>query len=243
MENGIWQRLSKNVNSRGKKKFFVKGTWQQDIVNIIAKYNPYYSIKFKRHLVYQSEIRSSRTDLLFKADGRCIHDVCPITKITFTLRIDLSYEITFNSKEIKHKVGVTKLARTKEWNSASVEYAKKINAKDKDVFVVRNRDSIGTSPSILKQIAYEGRISDRLSTSELDSIIRMKNKYIMEDATKSTVKGFIQTISVDPVILFLWTQAGIRIFHGLCKIDAVTWDATSKIVKTRLTKKSFSITN
>ena len=229
MENGIWERLSKNVNSRGKKKFFVKGTWQQDIVNIIAKYNTYCSIKFKRHLVYQSEIRSSRTDLLFKADGRCIHDVCPITKITLTLRTDLSYEITFNSKEIKHKVGVT--------NSASVEYAKRINAKDKDVFVAGNKDSIGTSPSILKQIAFEGRISGRLSTSELDSIIRMKNKYIMEDATKSTVKGFIQTISVDPVILFLWTQAGIRIFHDLCKMDAVTWDATSKIVKTRLTEK------
>ena len=59
----------------------------------------------------------------------------------------------------------------------------------------------------------------------------------MEDATKATVKGFMQTISVDPVILFLWTQAGIRIFHDLCKMDAVTWDATSKIVKIRLTEK------
>ena len=79
----------------------------------------------------------------------------------------------------------------KGWNSASVECAKRINAKDKDVFVPGNRDSIGTSPSILKQIAYEGRISGRLITSELDSIIRIKNKYIMEATTKSTVKGFI----------------------------------------------------
>ena len=93
MENGVWERLSKNINPRGKKKFFVKSTWQHDIVNTIAKYNPYCSIKFKRHLVYQSEIRSSRTDLLVKADGRCILDVCPITKITFKLKTDLSYEI------------------------------------------------------------------------------------------------------------------------------------------------------
>ena len=120
---------------------------------------------------------------MFTAYGRYIHDVCPITKITFTLRTDLSFEITFNSKEIKDKVGVTKtrpisgqervLERAKGWNSASVEYAKRINAKDQDIFVVGNRDSTGTSPSILKQIAYEGLISGRLSTSELDSIIRM----------------------------------------------------------------------
>ena len=123
----------------------------------------------------------------------------------------------FNSKEIKHKVGVTKakpisgqeraLERVKGWNSASVVYAKRTNAKDKDVFVAANRDSIGTSPSILKQVVYEGRISGRLSTSELDSIIRIKNKYIMEGATKSTVKRFMQTTSIDPLILFLWTES------------------------------------
>ena len=139
--------------------------------------------------------------------------------ITYTLRTDLSYDITFNSIEIKHKVRVTKarpksgqervLERAKGWNSTSVKYAKKINATGKDVFVARNRDSISTSPSILKQIAYESCISGRLNTSELNRITWMKNKYIMEDATKSTVKAFIQTISVDPVILFLWTRAGI----------------------------------
>ena len=48
MENGIWERLSKNVSSRGKKKFFMKGTWQEDKLKIISKYNPYCSIKFER---------------------------------------------------------------------------------------------------------------------------------------------------------------------------------------------------
>ena len=51
-------------------------------------------------------MKSSRTDLLVQTDGRCMYDFCPITKTTFTLRTDLSYEITFNSKEIKHKVGL-----------------------------------------------------------------------------------------------------------------------------------------
>lgn len=43
------------------------------------------------------------------------------------------------------------LEKANEWNSASVKYAKTINAKDKDVFVAGNRDSIGTSSSVLKQ--------------------------------------------------------------------------------------------
>ena len=126
--------------------------------------------------------------------------------------------------------------KANEWNSGSVKYTERINAKDKDVFVAGNRDSIGTSSSILKQLTYKGYVSNRLGTLELDYIIQMKNKYVIEDATKSIIKGFIQTISVHPVTLFLWMVAEFCIFHDLCKIDAVTWNPTSNMVKARLIK-------
>ena len=67
--------------------------------------------------------------------------------------------------------------------------------------------------------------------------MRMKTKYLVNGGSTSVVKGFMQLISVDPIILFLWKRRGIRIFNDICKMDAVTWDATSKIVKTRLADK------
>ena len=105
------------------------------------------------------------------------------------------------------------------------------------IYLSGNRDKIGTSPSILKQISHKGRTDGRLSSTELDSIMRMKIKYLVNDRSTSDVKGFIQLISVDLVVLFLCTEGGIRIFQDICKMDAVTWDTTSKIVKTRLTDK------
>ena len=168
--------------------------------------------------------------------------------VKFTLKKDFSFEVLSESSKVKYKIGVTKsrpisgeirnLEKAAMVNKpTSVENAKRINMKSGDIYLSGNRDKIGTLPSILKQISYEGRTDGRLGGTELDSMMQMKIKYLVNDRSTSDVKGFIQLISVDPVVLFLWTQGGIRIFHDICKMDAVKWNATSKIVKTRLTDK------
>ena len=138
------------------------------------------------------------------------------SRIWLLLVKDFSFEVLFKSNEVEHKIGVTKsrpisgeignLEKAAMVNkSASVEYAKRTNMKSGDIYLSGNRDKIGTSPSILKQISYEGRTDRRLSSTELDSVMRMKIKYLVNDRSTSDVKGFIQLISVDPVVLFLWT--------------------------------------
>ena len=191
-----------------------------------------------------SDIRTPRTDLLFVTNCKCQHETCEVKSVKFTLKKDFSFEVLFESKKVKHEIGVTKsrpisgeirnLEKAVMVNkSASVEHAKRINMKSGDIYLSGNRDKIGTSPSTLKQISYEGRTDGRLNSI----ITRMKIKYLVNDKSASDVKGFTQLISVDPAVLFLWTRGGIRIFHDICKMDAVTWDTTSKIVKTRLTDK------
>ena len=86
-------------------------------------------------------------------------------------------------------------------------------------------------------MAYENRKKDRLDSAELDSLLKLKNKFADLDVTSAPVKGFIQVVSVDPVIVLLWTRAAVKIFHDLCKMDAVFWDATGHIVQSRLTTK------
>ena len=73
-------------------------------------------------------------------------------------------------------------------------------------FVAGNKDNIGNSAATLRQISYEGKIGDCLSSGELDSLIRLKNKFLEDDKNKAEIKGFIQSISVYTVILFLWTK-------------------------------------
>ena len=65
---------------------------------------------------------------------------------------------------------------------------------------------IGNSAATLRQISYKGKIGDRLSSGELDSLIWLKTEYIENDKNKGEVKGFIQNISVYPVVLFLWSK-------------------------------------
>ena len=65
---------------------------------------------------------------------------------------------------------------------------------------------IGNSAATLRQISYEGKIGDRLSRGKLDSLIRLKIEYLENVKNKGGVKGFIQNISVYPVVLFLWSK-------------------------------------
>ena len=71
MESHVWDDLTKNTRTMGSKKYFQKGTWQHVIADIIARFSPYCTIVLKRHLVYISDIRTSRTDLLFVTTGKC----------------------------------------------------------------------------------------------------------------------------------------------------------------------------
>ena len=90
MESHVWGDLAKNIRTVGSKKYFRKGTWQHVIADIIARFNPYCTIVFKRHLVYMSDIRTSRTDLLFVTNSKCQHETCEVKNVKFTTKKDFS---------------------------------------------------------------------------------------------------------------------------------------------------------
>ena len=82
------------------------------------------------------------------------------------------------------------------------------------------------------------KIQHRLDTTELDSLLKLKKKFSIDDNKQTEkVKGFIQHISIEPVMLFLWTRAPIKIFHDVSVQDAIFWDATGHVVKLKLTSE------
>ena len=192
------------------------GSWQHYIAEAIANFNLYCTIIFRRHLVYQSTKRKSRTNKLFCANGFCKHETCGAKNVQLTLKTNLTFQLIFNGTNIKHQVGIKaqKPIRGKQREiekklshvSASLEYAERINEKPDGVFVAGNRDNIGNSAPTLRQISYEGKIGDLLSSGNFDGLIRLKNKYLESDKNKGEVKCFIRNISVYPVVPFLWTK-------------------------------------
>ena len=91
-----------------------------------------------------SDIRTSRTDLLFVTNGKCQHETCEVKNVKFTLKKYFSFKVLFESNKVKHKIGVTKsrairrevrnLEKATMVNkSASVEYTKRINMKSGDI--------------------------------------------------------------------------------------------------------------
>ena len=79
-----------------KKSFFRAGSWQHYIAEAITNFNPYCTIIFRRHLVYQSTKRKSRTDKLFSANGFCKHETCGVKNVQLTLKTDLTFELKWN---------------------------------------------------------------------------------------------------------------------------------------------------
>ena len=108
MESHVWDDLTKNIRTMGSKKYFRKGTWQHVIADITGRFNPYCTIVFKRHVVYMSDIRTFRTDLLFVTNSKCQYETCVVKNAKFTLKKGFSFEVLFKSNRVKHKIGVTK---------------------------------------------------------------------------------------------------------------------------------------
>ena len=195
IDRNSWDNLMNNhlvVPKTKSKKRFQQGSWQHVMCDLIRQANPYCTVLFKRQNVYQATKRRSKTNRVFSAEGYCKHSMCGITKVHLVINQDMTVSISFNSSVITHKVGETtarpirgvQRERMKETlnsrkYSPSVEYARRISEKDKEVFVSGNRDNIGRTTDVLKQIAYEDRSDKRLDTLELDSLLKLKHKYVM----------------------------------------------------------------
>ena len=78
----------------------------------------------------------------------------------------------------------------------------------------------------------------RLDTTEFDSLLKLKKKFSIDDNKQTEKgKGFIQHISVELVMLFLWTRAPVKFFHDMSVQDTIFWDATGHVFKSKLTSK------
>ena len=85
---------------------------------------------------------------------------------------------------------------------------------------------------------YESKKKKRLHCNVKESVDLLKKRWIESSASK-VIKGCIQFVAVDPLIVGLWTEKDVEIFHDAAKMYPLVTDATSNVVTKINSKRVF----
>ena len=218
------------------KRRFAEGMWESVFVQGFKEYNDKCVLKFKRHYV-----PAGRSDKTFYANGCCTVPGCP-----FTFRIcmfDKTKVHVHNTGKIRHPLfgrwsrPVRKLERAnmksvfRKGTKPYTVYMDTISTKSTQSLIAGNYDGLGRTSSVMQRIASESRQVGRLDEDVFHSLLKLKNSFIHDFPRNTCVPGFIQLVSMDPVMVHFWSENGIRLWHDLCPVSAVFLDATGSVVR------------
>ena len=57
-----------------------------------------------------------------------------------------------------------------------------------------------------------------------------KNIFIQAEESNKKLSGYIHYIAMEPLVIHLWTERQIRLWHDLCKRECCYLDATGTII-------------
>ena len=79
-------------------------------------------------------------------------------------------------------------------------------------------------------VSSESHQCDRLHEDMFESLLRFQESLEKNNASKNHVKCFIQSISVDPIIIHYWPEHCVRLWHELDASKIVFLDATGSVL-------------
>lgn len=234
-----WCRLLE----RRKGRCLPSGEWQQCFLGELKKLNPYCVFMFKYHYL-NLQGRSHRH---FYTRGYCKFQDCNLT-VEISMSRDCKCIVQMggrvqHSKCESHSRPIKGSDRRNVRNAFSMGvrpmklYLRRLASKPDHVIQSGNRDDCGNSLHVMQKISSEARSCDRDSMDELRSLISKMEIQRNKINSGGTVPGFIQQKSVHPLYIICFTEAGIRVWHDLCKRDVVFWDATGGCIHRTGSKK------
>ena len=94
-----------------------------------------------------------------------------------------------------------------------------------------NYDNIGKSSHVLRKISSEGVHSKQLDPDVYQSLLKLQAQANDSVASHYGIKTFVQSVSIAPVIIRLWSETGVRLYHQLSCCNALFLDATGSVVR------------
>ena len=115
-----------------------------------------------------------------------------------------------------------------------------LNALSNDDFENGYLKEMGNSKNVYKTIMCEEAMLQLPEQDLLSSLRKLKTTY--EDTTEQKlVKGFIQSLSIDPLAITLWNQEDVEFFHVRGEKYPLIVNATCGIVAKVNEKGSFTL--
>jgi hypothetical protein len=96
-----------------------------------------------------------------------------------------------------------------------------------------NFNLVGSSPHVFRKIGSEAKTSLMLDKDLSTSLEKIKEEQGKEINAGKTVSGYLQTITISPLRLVLFTEGGLTLWNKVGGNVPVSWDATGGIVMSR----------
>jgi hypothetical protein len=96
-----------------------------------------------------------------------------------------------------------------------------------------NYNLVGSSPHVFRKIRSEANTSLMLDQELSISLEKIKAEQATKINSDKTIPGYLQTISISPMRLILFTEGGLILWKKFADRVPVSWDATGGIVMSR----------
>ena len=241
-------RLQPVTRERGRRAFPVG--WDAIILKYVKNANPYCVFSCDQNRVKKINSRKKNAPF-FRGTMKCTFPGCSVSALA-TVKKEGSecLEIAF-SGSLRHKGNVHHARQVKGVerdnlkkllhgsDPSRVHHRLLANLPEK-VYASGNRDGVG-SHRVIQKISSERNLRGRPFVDTIQSLAHLRAQFIKEDQamypehmTKESghhLFGYIQSVSLYPTVITMWTEADLRLYSDMCRMGTVFFDATGKIVR------------
>ena len=187
----------------------------------------------------------------FRGTMKCTFPGCSVSALVTILHENSEMiEIIF-SGQLRHKGSVhhgrgikgaerEKIKSVLNGSDPSRVHHRLLSNVPEKVYASGNRDGVG-SHNVLQKISSERNLHGRPFVDTIKSVDHLRGRFIKEDQEMypAHVKkdsglhlfGYIQTVSLHPTIVMMWTEADLRLYSEMARNGTVFFDATGNIVR------------
>ena len=236
--------------ARGGGRRALPAGWDAVILKYVKKTNPYCVFSCDQNRVKRLNSRKKNCPF-FQGTMKCTFPGCTITAVvTITRETRDSVHITF-SGQLRHKGNVhhgrrvkgperDKIKKVLDGSDPSRLHHHLLSNLPDKVYASGNRDGVGNQ-RVLQKISSQRNLRGHPFVDTVQNLAHLRAQFIKEDQDRypqhltkesgSHLFGYIQSISLHPTIITMWTEADLRLYFEMCRSGTVFFDATGKIVR------------
>ena len=98
-----------------------------------------------------------------------------------------------------------------------------------------NRTGCGNQPETMCKISSEGKQISQMDKDLGKSLEIIRRELIEKESSRQVPPfaahdGFVHTIGIHPLLVHMWTETQVKLWHGRCKNDISYLDATGTLI-------------